>query len=250
MKNTLLVLAACIFSLPLFAQNTVNEAKMMGDPIPGVGVNLTTKDGVLVQQVKTDATGNATFSKLAQGHYLLTIVSPRDVATGQASGKHEIKSPRDIATGQASGKRTTSNTVISPRDISTGQASGKRTAEASTSETGTSENNQTETRAGISTSRSNIRRTVAAEVLVTGDDDTPPAKNAANIAEDVFQVSILDGSQNTQKGVNTSRSNIKSQRIQHSGDPHEVVVGADGQLICNVLKTKHDTAKNSINNVR
>lgn len=248
MKNSLLVLAACIFSLPLFAQNTANEAKMMGDPIPGVGVNLTTKDGVLVQQAKTDANGNVTFSKLAQGYYLLTIVSPRDVATGQASGKasHEIKSPRDVATGQASGKRATSNTVTSPRDVATGQASGKRTAEAPTGDAGASENNQAETRAGISTSRSNIRnKTVAAEVLVTGDDDTPPAKS-----DNVFLVSVLDNGASTQKTINTSRSNIKTQKITHSGDPHEYLVGADGQLSCNVSKTKHDTAKNSISNIR
>jgi hypothetical protein len=49
-----------------------------------------------------------------------TIQSPRDAASGQASGKRTY-SPRDIATGQASGKRT-----VSPRDIATGQSSGKR----------------------------------------------------------------------------------------------------------------------------
>ena len=238
MKNTLLILAACIFSLPLFAQNTANEAKMMGDPIPGVGVNLTTKDGVLVQQAKTDANGNVTFSKLAQGSYFLTIVSPRDIATGQASGKasHEIKSPRDIATGQASGKRI---------------------AEASTGNAGTSENNQAETRTGISTSRSNIRnKTVAAEVLVTGDDDTPPAKKVANTSDEVFIVSILENAAGTQKTINTSRSNIKH-KIEHSGDPHEYIyevskatIKADGGIVFQVLKTKHDTVKNSINNVR
>jgi opacity protein-like surface antigen len=65
------------------------------------------------------------------------VVHPRDIATGQSSGKISkqdlnnlinegrnvyILSPRDIATGQASGKRT-----YGPRDIATGQASGKRT---------------------------------------------------------------------------------------------------------------------------
>lgn len=39
------------------------------------------------------------------------IKSPRDAATGQASGKrtHEIKTPRDAASGQASGKMATTN---------------------------------------------------------------------------------------------------------------------------------------------
>lgn len=65
------------------------------------------------------------------------VKSPRDLATGQASGKqatHEVKSPRDVATGQASGKRVAAGDVngdgkadaAAPRDAATGQATGKR----------------------------------------------------------------------------------------------------------------------------
>lgn len=248
MKITIFLLAACIFSLPILAQPaTQNANKMMGDPIPGVGVNLTTPAGQLVQQAKTDAAGNVTFSNVAQGKYLLTIVSPRDAASGQASGKRaaaqEIKSPRDAASGQASGKR-----IVSPRDPASGQATGKRLAEVPTDESATGENNQNETRAGVSTSRAKVR-SVAAEVLLTGDPDTPPAKTDITTNE-VLVVSIFENAGSTQKTINTSRSNIKTQKIQHWGDPHEVTVGTDGQLTLNVLKTKHDTAKNSINNVR
>lgn len=50
-----------------------------------------------------------------------TIQSPRDVASGQATGKRTY-TPRDIATGQATGKRT-----VSTRDIATGQSSGRTT---------------------------------------------------------------------------------------------------------------------------
>lgn len=50
-----------------------------------------------------------------------TIKSPRDAASGQASGRRGIVSPRDVASGQATGKRT-----VAPRDIATGQATGKR----------------------------------------------------------------------------------------------------------------------------
>ncbi len=50
-----------------------------------------------------------------------TIKSPRDAASGQASGKRGIVSPRDPASGQASGKRT-----VSPREVATGQSSGRR----------------------------------------------------------------------------------------------------------------------------
>lgn len=64
-----------------------------------------------------------------------TIKSPRDMATGQATGKRkvaraaqdklgnfeiqDVKSPRDTASGQATG-------ITSPRDVATGQATGKR----------------------------------------------------------------------------------------------------------------------------
>ena len=45
----------------------------------------------------------------AQTQWLRSVVerikSPRDMATGQATGKHEVTSPRDAASGQATGKR-------------------------------------------------------------------------------------------------------------------------------------------------
>ena len=51
--------------------------------------------------------------------------------TCSISYQSDVKSPRDLATGQASGKIASSTTsevssVSSPRDIATGQASGKR----------------------------------------------------------------------------------------------------------------------------
>ena len=74
------------------------------------------------------------------------IKSPRDIATGQASGKRaatgdvngdgaaEVSKPRDSATGQASGKQV--NEVKAPRDVATGQASGKRQHQPVTKTTG------------------------------------------------------------------------------------------------------------------
>lgn len=69
------------------------------------------------------------------------VTSPRDIASGQASGKRvavgdvdadgaaDVKAPRDAASGQASGKRSTTaagQKGVKPRDVATGQASGKR----------------------------------------------------------------------------------------------------------------------------
>ena len=57
-----------------------------------------------------------------------SLKSPRDAATGQASGlaapSAGIVSPRDPASGQASGKRTAE--VVSPRDAASGLPTGKR----------------------------------------------------------------------------------------------------------------------------
>ncbi|MFN7931447.1 MAG: hypothetical protein U0Y68_26665 [Blastocatellia bacterium] len=81
-----------------------------------------------------------------------SITSPRDVASGQATGRRKaprrtqdklgnfeiqgIKSPRDAASGQATGRRKAPNTaqdklgnfeiqgVKSPRDVASGQATG------------------------------------------------------------------------------------------------------------------------------
>jgi hypothetical protein len=80
------------------------------------------------------------------------VASPRDAASGQATGKrqhkpirmvtgeeapvnHEVTSPRDAASGQASGRSAATGDVVgdgmaegvkSPRDAASGQASGKR----------------------------------------------------------------------------------------------------------------------------
>jgi hypothetical protein len=51
------------------------------------------------------------------------VVSPRDAASGRPTGRrmHSIKSPRDLASGQSTGKR-----ISSPRDAASGRPTGKR----------------------------------------------------------------------------------------------------------------------------
>jgi hypothetical protein len=46
------------------------------------------------------------------------------------TGGDRITSPRDLASGQASGKVAVSHEISSPRDISTGQSTGRRVAAA------------------------------------------------------------------------------------------------------------------------
>ena len=227
------------------------ETNRFGTPIPGVEVSLEQEPGVVVKTVRTDADGNFEFSHLKPGLYRIksgfTVATPRDPATGQASGKQVQSS-------------ATTSTVHSPRDVATGQASGKRVATTGSENTESGVNAEAN-RATINTSRSNIKnQRVAAEIVVGDEDDASPS---------------------IKTGVNTSRSNIRNRQgealaestedvvaVQLFSDetpaakrafvlPHvleksglTVEVTASGRIVGNVLKTRHDTVKNSINNVR
>jgi hypothetical protein len=228
-----------------------NETKQFGAPISGVEVTLEQESGTIVKTVRTDAKGQFEFSDIQPGRYRLkvdpSVLSPRDPATGQASGK------RLQSTGADS-------SVAAPRDAATGQASGKR-QHAPLAENNDGGANTAANRTGINTSRSNIKnQRVAAEIVTDEEaDPTTPAK----------------------AGVSTSRSNVRNKKGEITGAADEdviavqvfndeapvakrafvlphvleksgliVQVGADGRIIGNVLKTRHDTVKNSINNVR
>ena len=259
MKKTLTAIA---LTLPLFgcsalAQTpnkqtvqTETEVNRFGTPIAGAEVTLEQESGAVVKSVRTDATGKFEFSDLRPGLYRIksgyTIHSPRDHATGQASGKQ----------AQAAG---TTAAVVSPRDAASGQASGKRV-----SETGTANNDATTnanaSRAGVNTSRSNIKnQRVAAEVIMGDEDPAPPAKagistSRSNIrnqpradlsetSEDVLAVQLF-----SDETPSSKRAFVLPHVLEKSGLTVEVM--ANGRLVGNVLKTRHDTVKNSINNVR
>jgi hypothetical protein len=104
----------------------------------------------LVQEAADECGSVSSNIIYAEEKMFAEVYSPRDIATGQASGKRVV-APRDIATGQASGKRThhplhVVNTnfnlnynniirvdnrlyaeVITAREAGSGMASGKRT---------------------------------------------------------------------------------------------------------------------------
>jgi hypothetical protein len=241
------------------------------------------------------------------------IKSPRDVSSGQSSGRRnkvesftikqsilleadldgdgememvsDVKAPRDIATGQASGKRMKAkekvnvwhikfaedfdddglfegflmskdndvmkvsanqvkvilasgdldgdgvaefnHEVKSPRDIATGQASGKRM------------NTNQDPSKTVEKATSGIKQTMQTQVLVVNDSND-------NTGDDP-----------TNKTVNTTRANIKRQQAVKCADgscAFDCVIELDGKTynakIVSVLKTRHDTVKNSIGNIR
>ncbi|HKP32553.1 MAG TPA: VCBS repeat-containing protein [Chitinophagaceae bacterium] len=240
------------------------------------------------------------------------IKSPRDVATGQSSGKRskiesftikqsilleadldgdgememvsDVKAPRDVATGQSSGKRMKAkekvnvwhikfakdldddglyegflmskdndemtiksnqtrvalasgdldgdgvaefnHEVKSPRDVATGQSSGKRMS-----------TNEGPAKV-VEKATSGVKQTMQTQVLVVNDNSN-------------------EGTDPTNKTVNTTRANIKRHQAVACSDgscAFDCVIELDGvsyhARVVSVLKTRHDTVKNSIGNIR
>jgi hypothetical protein len=250
------ILIISLFGLSALAQtshhqtaSSKNDNNRFGTPISGVQVTLEQESGTVLHTIRTDAKGQFEFNQVLPGRYRLKV-------------DHSVLSPRDSATGQASGKRTppagSTSAVVAPRDTATGQATGKR-QHARLAE---NNNENTETsRTGINTSRSNIKnQRVAAEIV--SDDEADPVTSTKG---DVSSSRSNSNSQGSEGTVMTAEEVITVQLFPDEAPiakrtlivPHVlektgllVQVGADGRLIGNVLKTKHDTVKNSINNVR
>ena len=221
MKKLLFItLLISIFTVLGAAQTktSTTDARKPGEPIPGVGVNLGRKPGGQMQKtIFPDASGNFEFSNLEAGKYTLKLVAPEKSSS--------VVSPRDAASGLPTGKRMHQPVAIKEQD-----------AKSDT-------------------------RIVKAEIVIEGDDDKPATtekKNAEKTENSAphnnemeVQLTILETKQNSQKGpINTSRSNIRTNMRTLVNEGVEVEVGTDGVLKGNVLKTKHDTVKNSVGNIR
>jgi SdrD B-like domain len=110
MKKLLFItLLISIFAVPGAAQTKTTDARKPGEPIPGVGVNLGRKPGGQVQKtIFPDASGNFEFSNLETGKYTLKLVTPEKSSS--------VVSPRDAASGQATGKRMHQPVAIKEQD--------------------------------------------------------------------------------------------------------------------------------------
>lgn len=192
------------------------------------------------------------------------------------SFSHEIKSPRDVATGQSTGKRSKVDAftikqgiileadldgdgeyeplgnVKSPRDVATGQASGKRTmakedvyvwkvkyagdADGDGIEDGYILSSLNKDAPAIS----GVKQTMQTQVSVTSNDNNDSDT----------------GNENAQKaGISTSRSNLRTKSITSCADGSCAInceIELDGKVYQAqiTLKTRHDTVKNAIGNIR
>ncbi len=267
-----------------------------------------------------------------QGDWLIAslnheIKSPRDVATGQSSGKrskvesftikqsilleadldgdgemeamYEVKSPKDVASGQSSGKRMASKEDVYVWKISRvgdldedgledgfifskqNSADANNLSKSFTSlqtrvsigdlnEDGYYESEVSGLKQKDSASKlvekatSGVKQTMQTQVLMTNQDNNndDPNLKTVNTTRDNIKRQYVGGAGddeigNSQKIVNTSRSNIKNQRnIQCSNGKctFECEIELDGIIyvatITSRIKTRHDTVKNSIGNIR
>ncbi len=111
---------------------------------------LQTRSGATVATAEADANGRVVFSRVKPGDYKLTLANAQGrsvtvgdldgdgvldvcIADSTAAAAHEVKSPRDPASGQASGKREAivggalpGGAVISAREAGSGMATGRR----------------------------------------------------------------------------------------------------------------------------
>jgi hypothetical protein len=150
---------------------------------------------------------------------------PKDVATGQASGK--IVAPRDISSGHASGKAVSqpagsqaqlnssdaaaSGQVTAPRDLATGQASGKRQynpviiRKVSDDESVAAREQQSPKATGKTSAQD--------------DWQAPAAKTAAPVEFKGVRVAAGDvnGDGKADAAINNSHSNIKNTKDAASG---------------------------------
>ncbi len=135
-------------------------------------------------------------------------VHPRDVATGQASGK--ITAPRDIATGQASGKRQYQPVLI--RKVSEDDTNGAREQQSPKAAGKTSASDDwhvTNAKSNGSGSAADVNRDGVAE-------RRSAAASSAN-GQGRVAAGDVNGDGKADAAINTSHSNIKSPRDMATG---------------------------------
>ncbi|HEX4951564.1 MAG TPA: SdrD B-like domain-containing protein [Blastocatellia bacterium] len=193
--------------------------------MPGVGVNLVQEDGTIIKTTQTNAQGQFEFTGVKPGRYLLklkndikgtTAHSSRDAATGQASGKLQSEAPDDK--------------VAEARGVNTSRSNIKNQKAAPTTDDTNTSDTTPQNKAGVSTSRSNVRTKSAAQLNVLEEEEVIVVELASEVTPD------------------SKRTHVVPHVFEQKG--LMVNVPTDGHLSGTILKTRHDTVKNSINNIR
>jgi hypothetical protein len=240
------------------SSNTPGPAARPGGPIGGIIVKGGKNPGGQMRQIQTNENGEFEYTGLDAGSYRIT-----------AEYEIHINDQTIIEVGDADDATTRAQDHNSSRSNKTASSIAPNPGGGDTSKTKAQDHNS---------SRSN--KTSSSVAPDPGGGSSTSTKVQVNsLLQTVLEAEDLLNNDNTSNrtGVNTSRSNIKNlqnalfdlQRALNSNNPATIQsasalverqmqtlqssllnLGSRYTSVSNVLKTKHDTAKNSVGNIR
>ncbi len=262
-----ILFASLLFSLltlNAWAQDAKAELKSESTFVKGLEISLLDAKGVVVQHINTNEEGEFELKNVKPGNYIVAVGKHiGNVKYENLKVKHTVTAPRDAASGLATGRRMHKPFVITkewgnaaPRMIN---VEDKGIQENGIKEAGSKKvkADNGKVSAGLQQSGSALASGAAlVGGALPGGAILSAAFDVTIEAQDIKQANASNTGNNTAR-INPSRANI---RTAHEAAPAELdnlsfafaldVQEKEVSLIGNVLKTKHDTVKNSINNVR
>jgi hypothetical protein len=230
---------------------SVISAKMPGDPIPGLDVKLGKNPGQALSTTTTNNYGEFEFTNLETGDYFITmeqdvIIDDETIVTvGDDYATKNINTSEDnLGGGKTMVRGWNPTTKGNTKNINTSESNLKDTASKSKEvKVSASQNSQT-------------LRSILIEADFDGDGEYETDMSNQLTDEITIDESGQILAPQMKAGVSTSTSNIRNRStLQAMGE--ELYISLGKAIINNkevdvrsVLKTKHDTVKNSINNVR
>ena len=229
-----ILFASLLFSLltlNAWAQDAKAELKSASAFVKGLEISLLDAKGVVVQHINTNEEGEFELKNVKPGNYIVAVGKHiGNVKYENLKVKHTVTAPRDAASGLATGRRMHKPFVITKE---WGNAAPRM---INVEDKGIQEKGINE--AGVKRAKPGAETGNAAAFVVTVEAIDPKQDDAA-------------------KRINTSRANIRTTREAAPAELDNLsfafaldVQEKEVSLVGNVLKTKHDTVKNSINNVR
>lgn len=202
--------------------SVISAAMRPGNPIGGISIKGGKNPGGNFRTVTTNELGEFEFPGLIKGDY--TFSTETRYVISDETDVDVVSNDETKADTRSKGPRQTQGATFGEK-VSAGLASVSSLTQTLDDIDEQLNNDNTSTRAGVSTSRSNIRSVRSTIAAIQTD------LSNNNIAEAQTKMQMLN-----------SQLLSLQQSLQNLGKQYTTV--------SNVLKTKHDTVKNSISNIR
>jgi hypothetical protein len=230
----------------------ISAAMRPGEPIPGVGVNLGRKPGGNLRTAQTNGYGEFEFTDLEPGNYTFTveqniIINDESLVTTGCNDDSDDAVQRKGWDGTVKGGSTKAQDHNSSRSNKTASAvapdpgNGDNTDASRKGWDGTVKGKTAE----FSASLDDLNKLVDADKNAPAKDIAAAKENSRKLSSSINQLeNSLDNSALVKKASAAVDTNFA------------ILLGSLGKLgaqynnISNILKTKHDTAKNSVGNIR